>query len=77
MILDASARWWEEHRPYAAPYIRFRFQQVRDGSGEQASSDMVAAYTALIHAAQQAGKSATANRRDAWPTTCISCICRP
>ena len=56
VILDASARWWEEHRPYAAPYIRFRFQQVRDGSGEQASSDMVAAYTALIHAAQQAGE---------------------
>ncbi|MDH2236727.1 TetR/AcrR family transcriptional regulator [Pigmentiphaga sp. GD03639] len=56
VVLDASARWWEEHRQYAAPYIRFRFQQVSDGSGEQASSDMVTAYTALIHAAQQAGE---------------------
>ena len=56
VVLDASARWWEEHRQYAAPYIRFRFQQVSDGSGDQASSDMVAAYAALIHAAQQAGE---------------------
>lgn len=52
-LMEASARWWEEHRQYAAPYIRYRFQEVRDGHDKQATSDMIAVYVQLITQAQQ------------------------
>lgn len=62
-LLDASAQWWENHRHYAAPYIRFRFQQVRDADEEQHSSDLIPLYARLIADAQQAGEL----RQDASP----------
>ncbi|SPA01654.1 Putative transcriptional Regulator, TetR family [Cupriavidus taiwanensis] len=55
-LWHGSASWWEHHRQYAAPYIRFRFQQVRDGMEQQASSDMLPLYVLLIDQAQQAGE---------------------
>ena len=51
-LLDASAAWWEDHRQYEAPYIRYRFQEVDEGQDEQASSDMIAVYSQLIAQAQ-------------------------
>lgn len=62
-LLDASAQWWEEHRQYAAPYIRFRFQQVRDADEGQHSSGLIPLYARLIAEAQQAGEL----RPDAFP----------
>ena len=55
-LLQRSANWWEDHRQYAAPYIRFRFQQVRDGTEEQHASGMFPLYVLLIEQAQQAGE---------------------
>lgn len=53
-LLEASARWWEEHRQYAVPYLRYRFQEVRDGRpGDPPSSGMIAVYTRLIAEAQE------------------------
>ena len=52
-LLDASALWWEQHRQYAAAYLRFRFQQLKQGEAGQTSSDMAAAYAALIAKAQE------------------------
>lgn len=52
-LLEASANWWEAHRHYAAPYIRHRFQEVRDGQHAQAASDMVTLYEQLIMQAQE------------------------
>jgi AcrR family transcriptional regulator len=51
-ILDASAQWWEAHREYAAPYIRYRFQAVGDGQAGQSDSDMLTLYAQLIGQAQ-------------------------
>lgn len=59
-LLEPSARWWQAHRQYAAPYIRFRFQQIRDGwAGRQPSSDMIAVYVSLITEAREAGELRT------------------
>ncbi len=55
-LLDASAQWWEQHRQYAAPYIRYRFDEVREGQAGQDASDMIDAYAALISQAQQTGE---------------------
>ncbi|WP_265921319.1 TetR/AcrR family transcriptional regulator [Cupriavidus nantongensis] len=55
-LWHGSASWWEHHRQYAAPYIRFRFQQVRDGMEQQTSSDMLSLYVQLIEHAQQAAE---------------------
>jgi AcrR family transcriptional regulator len=55
-LLEPSARWWEAHRQYAAPYIRYRFQQVGDARAGQPSSDMITAYAQLIAQAQEAGE---------------------
>jgi len=55
VLVESSARWWERHRQYAAPYVRFRFQQVRDAQGS-ALSDMATAYTELIAHAQGRGE---------------------
>ena len=52
-LLDASALWWEQHRQYAAAYLRFRFQQLKQGEAGQTSSDMAAAYAALIAKAEE------------------------
>lgn len=54
-LLEPSRRWWEAHRQYAAPYIRFRFQQVRDAQ-TTASSDMTTVYAHLIADAQKTGE---------------------
>lgn len=55
-LLESSATWWEDHRQYAAPYIRYRFQQVR-GAGEDAyESDLIPLYVQLIVQAQQSGE---------------------
>lgn len=55
-VLDASAQWWEAHRDYAAPYIRYRFQAIgREVSG-QSDSDMSTLYTPLIAQAQADGE---------------------
>ncbi len=58
-LLAPSARWWEAHRQYAAPYVRYRFQQVGDARAGQSSSDMITAYARLITQAQQAGELRT------------------
>ncbi|ULU24638.1 TetR/AcrR family transcriptional regulator [Dyella terrae] len=55
-ILDASAQWWEAHRDYAAPYIRYRFQALGDGQQGQSDSDMLAVYASLIEQAQAKGE---------------------
>lgn len=55
-VLNGSAHWWEGHRQYAAPYIRFRFQQVSDGAEEQHASGMIPLYVLLVTQAQQAGE---------------------
>lgn len=55
-ILDASALWWESHRDYAAPYIRYRFQSVGKGQPGQSDSDMLSLYAPLIGLAQREGK---------------------
>jgi AcrR family transcriptional regulator len=56
-LLEASAAWWEQHRRYLAPYIRYRFQGVgqvqRD---EEPTSGLVMAYTMLIERGQQDGE---------------------
>lgn len=56
MLLDSSARWWEQHRQYAAPYVRFRFQQVRDADRGSTASDMIATYAQLLAHAQANGE---------------------
>lgn len=64
-LLEASAAWWEEHRSFAAPYIRYRFQEVREEQGDQPTSDMIPVYAQLIGAAQESGevsKSAPSER---------------
>ncbi|SFS14067.1 transcriptional regulator, TetR family [Dyella sp. OK004] len=55
-VLDASAQWWEAHRDYAAPYIRYRFQAVGDGQAGQGDSDMLTLYAQLIEQAQAKGE---------------------
>ncbi|HET8727897.1 MAG TPA: TetR/AcrR family transcriptional regulator [Alphaproteobacteria bacterium] len=55
-LLDASASWWEAHRQYAAPYIRYRFQEVRQGQDERPSSEMITQYSHLIAEAQRNGE---------------------
>jgi AcrR family transcriptional regulator len=54
-LLDASAQWWVQHRQYAAPYVRFRFQELREGRSGNTSSSMITAYEGLITEAQAAG----------------------
>ncbi|WP_232131089.1 TetR/AcrR family transcriptional regulator [Luteimonas sp. BDR2-5] len=58
-LLEASAAWWEAHRDFAAPYVRHRFQEVRDGAGDAPTSDMILAYQHLIEAAQASGALST------------------
>ena len=57
-LLESSAGWWEQHRRYAAPYIRYRFQSVgqvqRDD--DQPASDLVPVYAMLIERGQQDGE---------------------
>jgi len=63
-LLEASAAWWEEHRRYLAPYIRYRFQSVGQeppGNSERPTSDMVTVYALLIEQGQKDGEL----RRDA------------
>ncbi len=55
-ILDASAQWWESHRDYAAPYIRYRFQGVGKGQPGQSDSDMLTLYAHLLAQAQEEGE---------------------
>jgi AcrR family transcriptional regulator len=55
-VMKASAQWWEAHRSYAAPYIRHRFQLLRDGEPGQADSDIAALYAHLIEQAQARGE---------------------
>ncbi|RUL77518.1 TetR/AcrR family transcriptional regulator [Dyella choica] len=55
-ILDASAQWWESHRDYAAPYIRYRFQAIGKDQPGQSDSDMVPLYAQLIAQAQAEGE---------------------
>lgn len=55
-LLTASAGWWEAHRHYAMPYIRYRFQQARDGHPQDGASDMVPVYAGLIAQAQERGE---------------------
>lgn len=58
-LLEPSMQWWEAHRQYAAPYIRYRFQQVRDERAGQFSSDMITVYARLIADAQETGELRT------------------
>ena len=55
-VFKASADWWEAHRDYAAPYIRYRFQAIGDGNVGQSDSDMQVLYAHLIARAQADGE---------------------
>lgn len=55
-VLKASAKWWEGHRGYAAPYIRHRFQVLRDGHVGQSDSELASLYARLIAQAQVNGE---------------------
>ncbi|MGH8810554.1 MAG: TetR/AcrR family transcriptional regulator [Advenella sp.] len=55
IILNASAVWWEKHQPFAVPYIRYRFDGLREGQGAAATSDLIPVYVQLIKAAQESG----------------------
>lgn len=58
-LLRASADWWDRHRGYLAPYIRYRFQGVgqADKGGRQTSaSDLMEAYAVLIGLGQKDGE---------------------
>jgi hypothetical protein len=57
-LLASSAQWWEAHRQYAAPYVRYRFQKF-EGASVDSSSDMVEAYASLIAAARKSGELRT------------------
>jgi len=50
-IFEASAKWWQGHPAYVAPYLRHRFQQVQNDR-DTTSSDMLAVYERLIADAQ-------------------------
>jgi AcrR family transcriptional regulator len=57
-LLDASASGLERHREYMLPYLRYRFTNVGDpqANANDARSDLVRAYHALITAAQKSGE---------------------
>lgn len=55
IILNASAVWWEKHQPFAVPYIRYRFDGLREGQGAAATSGLIPVYVQLIKAAQESG----------------------
>ncbi|TDG22194.1 TetR/AcrR family transcriptional regulator [Paraburkholderia silviterrae] len=55
-ILGASAQWWESHRDFAAPYIRYRFQAIGKGQPGQSDSDMLPLYAQWIAQAQEEGE---------------------
>ncbi|KRE89061.1 TetR family transcriptional regulator [Frateuria sp. Soil773] len=55
-VMQASAQWWEAHRGYAAPYIRYRFQALADGQAGEGDSDMLRLYASLIAQAQAKGE---------------------
>lgn len=55
-VLDASAQWWERHRGFAAPYVRYRFQEVREGEGDEPTSDIIPAYARLVREGQATGE---------------------
>lgn len=57
-VLEASARWWEAHRDYAAPFLRHRFQSLRNDQPGASSSAMTPVYEQLIEAARQADQIA-------------------
>ncbi|WP_448950211.1 TetR/AcrR family transcriptional regulator [Labrys neptuniae] len=51
-LLEASATWWEGNRQYAAPYIRYRFQQLRPNARNSSESDITKYYSKLIQLGQ-------------------------
>ncbi|RNF84475.1 TetR/AcrR family transcriptional regulator [Montanilutibacter psychrotolerans] len=58
-VLMASAGWWEAHRRYLAPYVRYRFQRVgREPPADRGrpTSDMVTVYASLIEQGQKSGE---------------------
>lgn len=55
-VFEASAKWWDAHRDYAAPYIRYRFQTISDGQAGQSDSEMQTLYAHLIEQAQAEGE---------------------
>lgn len=55
-LLEASAAWWEQHRVFAAPYVRHRFQEVREDQGDEPTSEMIPAYEQLIRSGQESGE---------------------
>lgn len=59
-LLEASATWWEENRPFATPYVRHRFHEFREDQGDAPTSAMIPAYERLIRDGQTAGELSTA-----------------
>jgi len=58
-VMESMARWCEGHRENLAPYLRFRFMDVRVGTPDTGSSgpnDIVDAYAFLIDKSQRAGE---------------------
>lgn len=58
-LLDAHAHWCEAHREYLAPYLRFRFMDIRapaPDTGSDGPNDLVDVYAALIANSQRIGK---------------------
>jgi len=55
-LLDASAQWWSQYRGFAAPYVRHRFQEVREDQGDEPTSDIIPAYALLVREGQASGE---------------------
>jgi AcrR family transcriptional regulator len=57
-LLDASAAGLEQHREYLLPYLRYRFVNVGQphADANDARSDLVRAFLALISAGQKSGE---------------------
>ena len=61
VLLEASARWCQEHRGYLAPLIRFEVSQATAATSGAGNPDngMIALYKALIAQAQANGEVRT------------------
>lgn len=55
-LLDASSEWWEQNRGFAAPYVRHRFQEIREDQGDEPTSEIIPAYAWLIREGQASGE---------------------
>jgi AcrR family transcriptional regulator len=55
-LMDAHAQWCEGHRDYLAPYLRFRFMDLRAPTPGTGHNDIVDVYAFLISNSQRSGE---------------------